>query len=450
MKEKSDGKTRIPPKMLCKFLVASLIGLVAFIVPVYYHGELNTVVGIITSVVQEFLSVVMDELILILVLVSTLCSLVDTFVTQIGRTMPKWFHSIFKTTPVYLVTKVVASVFVVFCYTGVGPSFIVDPDVGGTMVGLSKTLIALALALSYLLPFLTEAGLMEFVGEITRPVVRPLFKVPSDASLDLIASWMGAANAAVILSAQKYHKGYYTKRETAIVMCNFSLVSIPFCMVIAETAGVPQYFPVMYGLLFLLGILLAVILPRIYPLNRLSDEYYTKLEVNEQAGEEKGLLRRALLRSCYAADNFHASTVAKSGTEVLMTIMFNLVPTVIAWGVLGMIIVNYTPIFQWLSYPVGWLLDVMGVESAYAVAPATLVGFVDMFIPSLLVAGVASVRTRFIIATLSLIQIIYITEVGAVVIQTDLGVDLKRLLVIFLERTFISLPIIVLTSLLIV
>ncbi len=450
MKQKSDGKTRIPPKLLFKFLIASLIGLVAFIVPVYYHGSMNTVVGVITSVVKEILSSVIDELVLIFVIVSTLGSLADTILTKMGYSLPKWYRSIFKAAPVYMVTKILASVFIVLCYTGVGPAFIVDPNVGGTMVDLSKTLIALAISLSYLLPFLTEAGLMEFVGELTRPFVRPMFKVPSDASLDLIASWMGAANAAVILSAQKYHKGYYTKREAAVVMCNFSLVSIPFCMVIAETAGVSQYFPAMYGLLFLLGVLLAVILPRIYPLKHLSDEYYTKLEVNAEAEQEKGIMRRALLKSCTAAEQFNSRSVLTSGTSVLTTVLFNLIPTVIAWGVLGMIVVAYTPVFQWLSYPVGWLLDVMGVECAYAAAPATLVGFVDMFIPALLMAGVESVRTRFIIATLSLIQIIYITEVGAVVIQTDLGVDLKRLLVIFLERTFISLPLIVLASLTIV
>ncbi len=443
-------KTQIPAKLLCKFLIASLIGLVAFVVPIHSQGGVNTVVGILTSAIKNILMPIMDELVLLVVLISALCSIADAGLERLGRTPPAWFHSVFHTTPVYLITKIVASGFMICCYTGVGPAFLTDPAVGGTMVDLSKTLIALALALSYLLPFLTEAGLMEFVGEITRPFVRPLFRVPSDASLDLIASWMGAANAAVILSAQKYYKGYYTKREAAIVMCNFSLVSIPFCMVVAETAGVSQYFPAMYGLLFLLGVFLAVVTPRIYPLNRLHDDYYAKLPVNSEAEQEKGLFRRALMKSCSAAENFHVRSVTNSGNQVLTTVLFNLVSTVIAWGILGMIVVEYTPIFQWLSYPVGVLLDLMGVEYAYAAAPATLVGFVDMFIPALLVTGIASVRTRFIIATLSLIQIIYITEVGAVVIQTNLGIDLKRLLFVFLERTFLSLPIIVLASLLIV
>ena len=51
------------------------------------------------------------------------------------------------------------------------------------------------------------------------------FHVPGRASVDLIASWFGAANAAVILTREQYMKGFYTKREAGYIMTNFSLVS---------------------------------------------------------------------------------------------------------------------------------------------------------------------------------------------------------------------------------
>lgn len=439
-------RQRIPPKQLIKFLGVSMVGICAFVIPVQYQGEVNTVVGVLTDWVAVLLAGCIDELILALVLLSTLGSVADTVLTACKLELPPQFRAVFKTSPLYLVTKLLALCFTVMCYFSVGPEFIISESVGGNMIGLGKSLVALSIALSFLLPFLTEAGLMEFAGEVTRPVVRPLFKVPSDASLDLIASWMGAANAAVILSAEKFRKGYYTKREAAIVMCNFSLVSIPFCLVIAETAGVAQYFAAMYGLLCLLGVLLAIILPRIPPLSTLSDDYVAQLPVDTAADGESNVLRRALLRGCATAETFTVKSVLSSGGNVMLTILINLLPTVIGWGILGMLLVNYTPIFEWLSLPMGWLLNLMGVESAFAVAPATLAGFVDMFIPALLVTTVASTRTRFIIATLSLIQIIYITEVGAVILQTKLGVDFKRLFLIFLERTILSLPIIVLAS----
>ncbi len=432
-----------------KFLLISIMGLGAFLLPLNVDGGYITVISILTEWAEKLLSGIMDEAILVLLTVSAIGSLVDYIFTKTGRSIEGVFHKLFGTSIVYLITKLLALVITVLFYCGVGPEFIIGADVSGIMIGLGKTLIALALAFSFLLPFLTEGGLMEFFGEITRPFVRPMFMVPSNASLDLIASWLGASNAAVLLSAEKYYKGYYSKREAAIVMCNFSLVSVPFCMVIAETTGVSQYFPAMYGILAVLGVILAVILPRIYPLNKLKGEFAAKIPEDSDVGSEKNILKRAFIRACAVADDFNAKKVFDSGWGVLSSVCINLLPTVIAWGVLGLIVVQYTPILEWISLPMGWLLNIMGVEEAFKVAPATLAGFVDMFIPALLITSVQSVQTRFIITTLSLIQIIYITEVGAVIIQTNLGVDIKKLFLIFLERTLISLPLIVLASMLI-
>ena len=434
----------ISKRVFMKFLIIAVIGLGAFLVPIRYNGSANIVVGVITTLVERILSPFIDELVIVLLAISVIGSGMDYMFGKMNRVREGRWHELFKTTGVYLITKVFALVMVIQFYTGTGPEII------GEMVSLAKTLIALSVSLSYLLPFLTDGGLMEFVGELAKPVVRPLFRVPSDAALDLLASWMGASSAAVILSADKYHKGFYTKREAANVMCNFSLVSIPFCMVIATTAKVEQYFPYMYGLLCLLGILLAVVLSRIYPLNRLEDTYYVKREEPAAAAGEKSILRRAVINGCGTAKDFTVSGILASGTGVMLNICINLVPVVIGWGILGLALVYYTPVLNWLALPMGALLHLFGVEDAFLVAPATLAGFVDMFIPAMLITGVKSVQTRFIITTLSLIQIIYITEVGSIIMKTDLGVDLKRLVLIFLERTLISLPVIVLVSKLIV
>lgn len=430
-------------KKIGKFLMISCIGVVSFLIPFHFEGTTNILVGILTTLVKRLLSPVSQAIVLFLIGVSAFGSLYDSVMRKSGKETPEWVHRRFGVSGVYLASKFFTFVMVLMCDFRLLPEHIIRAS--QDMVDLGGTLLALAIALSFLLSFLTDGGLMEFFGEITKPFVRPMFRVPSDASLDLIASWVGASNAAVLLSAEKFRKGYYTKREAAIVMCNFSLVSIPFCMVVAEAAKVEQYFLPMYLLLCVLGIFLAVILPRIYPLNRLEDVYVAKREEKGYT-EEKNLFKRAVASGCMAAEEFHMEKVWKTGINTMASILLNLMPIGIGWGILGMLAVNYTPVFRWISWPMGWILNLLGVESAYTVAPATLVGFIDMYIPALLVTGIASVRTRFIIATLSLIQIIYITEVGAVILQEKLGVDLKRLAVIFLERTLIALPIIVLVS----
>ena len=74
----------------------------------------------------------------------------------------------------------------------------------------------------------------------------------------------------------------------------------------------------------------------------------------------------------------------------------------------------------------------------------TLVGFTDMFIPALLLGGISSVKNKFIVGVLSLMQIIYLTEVGTIIIKSEIPLNLWKLFLIFMERTLIAIPLIVL------
>lgn len=58
--------------------------------------------------------------------------------------------------------------------------------------------------------------------------------------------------------------------------------------------------------------------------------------------------------------------------------------------------------------------------------------------------GNRSMKNKFIIGVLFLVQIIYLTEVGTIVIKSKVPLNLWRLFVIFLERTLIAIPLIVL------
>lgn len=126
---------------------------------------------------------------------------------------------------------------------------------------------------------------------------------------------------------------------------------------------------------------------------------------------------------------------------------FGLLPLVMAWGTLALIVAEYTPFFTIISYPIVFILKLLAIPNAVEAAPAVLVGFTDMFLPSIMVSvdGIAEV-TKFIIGVLSISQLIYLTETGAVVLKSDIPLNLKDLLVVFLVRTAISLPIITLVA----
>ncbi|MDL4863265.1 YjiH family protein, partial [Halomonas elongata] len=143
----------------------------------------------------------------------------------------------------------------------------------------------------------------------------------------------------------------------------------------------------------------------------------------EQAPGARQLLRRALFN---VADIF-----------------FGLLPLVIAIGTVALVFAEFTPLFTWLSYPMVPVLEWMNVPEAAAAAPATLVGFADMFLPAVLASDIESELTRFVIACLSLTQLIYMSEIGALLLKSKIPLKLWELVAIFLLRTAITLPIIV-------
>ncbi len=443
MKEKS-----INAKNLAKFIICSLIGIGMFLIPVPQGDSFTTLLDFVKNFLADLFGGALPYMLLVIIVVSAIMSLYDFIFKPDWIRKNHYLKKAFSTTPLYLISKLIGAVVVVMVVLGFGPEFVTSVDTGATMIDLCETLLCIVLGFSFFLPFLTDCGIMEFLGIIMRPVVRPLFKVPGRASVDLIASWFGASNAAVILTREQYMKGFYTKREAGYIMTNFSLVSIPFCLMVANTIGIANLFPAFYLTICVVGILLAVIIARIPPIRTLPDTYQEKTGkmIAEEVPQEKGTFNYALELSCKRAEKFNAKTVISNGFEVVVGMFFDLIPIVIAWGTVALIIATYTPVFDWISYPMGLYLQVLGVEEAFAVAPATLIGFTDMFIPALLITGVASVKTKFIIGVLSLVQIIYLTEVGAIVIKSEIPLNFWKLLIIFLERTIIAIPLIVLMA----
>lgn len=438
--------TAVNPKNLLKFILGSAFGVLMFLVPIPQGDSFTTLLDFLKTGLKNLMGVSMNYIIVGILVVSAVMGVIDMVFKPDFIRKNTYLSKAFHTTPFYLGSKILGAIFACMNVFGFGPEAVTSADTGVTMLDLCNTLLCIVVSFSFILPFLTDCGIMEFLGVLLRPVVRPLFHVPGRASVDLIASWFGASNAAVILTREQYMKGFYTKREAGYIMTNFSLVSIPFCLMIANTVNVSHLFPSFYLCICLVGIILAVIGIRIPPISTIPDTYQEKTgkQINEDLPENTKLLPYALEMSCQRAEKFTLNKILSSGMEVVVGMFFDLVPVVMAWGMVALMIATYTPVFQWISYPIGLYLQLFGVEEAFAVAPAALIGFTDMFIPALLITGVESVKTRFIIGVLSLVQIIYMTEVGAIIIKSEIPLNFWKLLIIFLERTLIAIPLIVL------
>ena len=445
-------KSYINSKNMLKFLLGSALGILMFLVPIPQEDSFTTLLDFVKSFLKDMFGPSLNYILVVMIVGSALLTVYDYICKPDWIRKNHYLSKAFCSTPLYLVSKVLGAVIIVMVVFHIGPEYVTSVDTGATMADLCATLFCIVLGFSFFLPFLTDCGIMEFLGVLLKPVVRPLFHVPGRASIDLIASWFGASNAAVILTREQYMKGFYTKREAGYIMTNFSLVSIPFCLLLANTGNISHLFPSFYLCICVVGVLLAVIIARIPPISLLPDTYQerTGKQLNEDVPQQTGLFHYALESSCKRAESFRLKNVVSGGMEVLMGMYFDLIPIVISWGTIVLMIATYTPLFKWISYPMGMYLSLFGLEEAFAAAPATLIGFTDMFVPALMITGITAVKTKFVIGVLSLVQIIYMTEVGAIIIKSEIPLNFWKLFVIFMERTLIAIPLIVLFANLVV
>jgi len=191
-------------------------------------------------------------------------------------------------------------------------------------------------------------------------------------------------------------------------------------------------------------IVLALILPRIWPLGSLPNTYLADVgkQIDEDVPANTSRFKYAIQLAGERAHNTTVRDAVKSGAYSYLNIFMDLIPIILAWGTVALIVAELTPFFTWISLPMGHYLNLFGIEGAFEYAAATLVGFVDMFIPALLL-GSAPYATRFILGVLSIVQIIYLAETGVLILKSKMPLNLWKLFVIFMMRTIIGLPIIV-------
>mgnify|MGYP003126053978 FL=1 len=248
-----------------------------------------------------------------------------------------------------------------------------------------------------------------------------------------------------MITAQQYEQGYYNGREASVIATNFSVASIAFSLLVTNFVEINHLFVQFYFTVVVSGLMAAVIVSRIPPLSRKSDDYYEPVgcQLSEERTENVGLFRYSLLQATRrAAGAPGPKELARLALLNVIDIFLTLLPLVFAIGTVALILAEFTPLFTWLSYPMVPVLELLRIPEAQAAAPATLVGFADMFLPAVLATNIESELTRFVIACLSMTQLVYMSEIGALLLKSKIPIKFWELAVVFLLRTAITLPII--------
>lgn len=443
----TDGSPPPPDaKSIRKFALPSLLGILTFLTPIRVEGNWTILMGYISDAAVSFVGAGMPWVVYALLCISAIGTV---WAITLGKpkegSLP---FRLFHVAPVWVVLRVAGLVMGTMTIFQLGPEVFWGAATGGTVLnGLAVNIVFIFLFAGLLMPFLTDYGLMEFIGTLLKRSFRKLFTLPGRSAIDALASWMSSAPVGVLITIQQYIAGHYTGREAAVIATNFSVVSVPFALLVAKTVGVDHRFPEYYMAVIIAGVTAAMILPRIPPLSRFKDEPFDKLHpMRETRDTGSGSLfgEAVALASKRAESALPLKEQFRVAFGHIMDIWFGLVPAVIAVGGAGLMLAEHTPVLGWIAAPLVPFLNLLGLPEAAAAAPALLSGFLDMFLPALLGAGIDAEITRFVVGVLSVTQLIYMSEIGILMIKCEIPLKFRHLLAVFLLRTAISLPIVTL------
>ncbi|MCG3402451.1 YjiH family protein [Staphylococcus massiliensis] len=411
-----------------KFFVYSFIGILFFFVPMEIGGKNSILIDHLVTLIRNTVGPVLPYYILLLLILGAIYPIVTG---QWKKTTTEKIFTFFK------ILGVIIGFMVVF---KVGPGFVLNPKIGPFLFE------KLALPLGVLIPvgaiflsLLVGYGLLEFIGVLCRPFMRPIFKTPGKSAVDAVASFVGSYSIGLLITNRVYKEGHYNHKEAVIIATGFSTVSATFMIIVAETLGILEHWNLYFWLTLVITFVVTAITVHIPPIRFESTSTYDNVPYQKEIKQDMPLLKEAWEEAKIAVKNSaslweNVKTNLKDG--VVMTIA--IIPSIMSIGFLGLVIAEYTPIIKYISYIFYPFLMFFPIDDVSTLSQAATLSIIEMLLPAA-VAGSADLAIRFTVGVMSVSAIIFFSSVVPVIMSTDIKISVWKLVVIWFERVILTL-----------
>jgi nucleoside recognition membrane protein YjiH len=424
-----------------KFIVPSVIAFTIFLGPVKINGSFTTIMAWMLDFIKTILG---KPNRVPFTFVFCAAGGILTIVTMLFPGKFKLLDTRVKTKPMWAVIRIIGAVLIGMTAFNVGPQFLIGPDTGATMGSVCVSVILAIVLGGLILPFLTNFGALQFVGSFMERFMTKVFRVPGMACIDCLVSWIGSSSLAVYYTAKVHSSGLYTDREAATIITNFSLTSLPFLFVMAGMVGLDSMAYQTILTSYVICIILAIILPRIYPLNRYKDTNINGEKiVRDESIYRDHVYDRAISGAIKRARQSTLLGAVKEGVRDAIFMPITVVPIVMAIGTVALAIYEYTPILHILAYPFGWLCQLVGIPEAYDAGVCVTVNFVDQLLAPVVGSTLHSEVARFFSVVIGTCGVLYISQPIPLILGSSVPVTFKDIVIIYLERILLTIILIV-------
>ncbi|WP_232735842.1 YjiH family protein [Alteribacter populi] len=325
----------------------------------------------------------------------------------------------------------------------VGPAWLFNPDMGPFLfnnlvasVGLLVPIGAVFLAL------LVGYGLLEFIGVMMQPVMRPLFKTPGRSAIDAVASFVGSYSIGLLITNRVYKEGKYSVKEATIIATGFSTVSVTFMIVVANTLDLMSIWNTYFWTTIFVTFLVTAITVRIWPLSKVSEEFYGGNARPEETieGNRVAFAWKEAMKAVDRTPSLGMNVWRNFRDGFVMTM--SILPSIMSVGLIGLVLAEFTPVFDVLGYVFYPFTSLFQLPEAMLAAKAASISISEMFLPALLVVE-APLITKFVVAVVSVSAILFFSALIPCILSTEIPVSIPKLIIIWFERVVLTLLIVI-------
>ncbi len=342
-------------------------------------------------------------------------------------------------TTVFSVAKVVGVGVAFMAVFNFGPAWLFEKDMVPFLY--NKLVIPVGLIVpigSVFLAFLVGYGLLEFIGVVMQPVMKPIWRTPGRSAIDAVASFVGSYSIGLLITNRVYKEGKYSAKEAAIIATGFSTVSATFMIIVAKTLGLMEMWNFYFWSTLVITFVVTALTVRIYPLSKKPDTNYFG-EVIEEEVRTGNIIANAF------EDGLKASSESESLSKNISTnfvdgfkMAMGILPSILSIGLLGLILAKYTPVFDVLGYIFYPFTAALQIPDAMLVAKASSLEVAEMFLPALLVKE-AALMAKYVVGVVSVSAVLFFSASIPCIMSTEIPLSVKDIVIIWIERTIFSL-----------
>ncbi|MBN6202945.1 YjiH family protein [Staphylococcus saprophyticus] len=416
-----------------KSFVYSLIGIVIFFVPVTINNNSSILLDHFVTWISSALPLLTKIFIMIIIILGAIYPFIKG----------TWNQNTIET--IFTLFKVLGVIIGILLIFNIGPSWLLNEQTG--MYVFNYLVIPVGLTVpagGAVLALLVGYGLLEFVGVYAQKIMYPIWKTPGRSAVNALASFVASFAVGLLITNKEYKEGKFTQKQAVIIATGFSTVTVAFMIVIAKTLHLMDIWNLYFWTTLFVTAAVTACTVRIWPISKISNTYYDHPFIEEDTSELKGKEKlcfawKKAMDTVESSPNVMKNIWLNFKESLIMTM--NILPTILSIGLICLLLAEYTVIFDYLAYvfyPLTWILQ---IPDSFLAAKGAAIGITEMFLPSLIVVE-APLITKFIIAVTSVSTIIFFSASVPSILSTDIPIRIRDLVVIWFERTVLSLIIV--------